>query len=68
MTAGSAAAKFVKAVEKRDWGLWLADLSDVITEWLAIVGAICIGLFVFGLPIFLVVVDHVSLLNVLSGP
>ena len=66
--AGAAAAKFHKAVDKRDWGLWAGDLADAFTRWFAIVGAVLIGLFVIGLPLFLLVADHVSALNILSGP
>jgi hypothetical protein len=64
MTAGSGPAQFFK--KTRDWQIGLAAS---IEGWLTTAGAICIGLAVFGLPVFLTVADHASVLNVLlSGP
>lgn len=51
--------------EKRDWGLWFEDLTSTIEEGLTIVGAVLIAVLVFGLPIFLMVADHVSPLSLL---
>lgn len=59
MTAGSALAQFAK--QRRDWEF---DVEECLT----VIGAVCITILVFGLPIFLLIADHVPLLNLLSGP
>jgi hypothetical protein len=64
MTAGSARAKFVQ----RDWRLFFDELIEGLEKWLTTFGAICIGFFVIGLPILLIVADHVPALKILSGP
>lgn len=53
---------------QRDWLLWFDDVTIAAENWIAIFGAICIAIIVFGLPIYLIVADHVSLLKILSGP
>ena len=69
--AGAARAKFAgKVREYREPGFWFRFEMWLIDaeEWFTRIGAIFIALLVFGLPVYLMIADHVSLLNILSGP